>query len=107
MTDPKSPDQEVLEKNLTKINDLTQRMVAAMSERKAHSPALESPDYHFYAKAAAAYFAEMMSDPSRIIEAQVGYWTQSLKNWSEIQQQIAAGESDVTPEPVTDKRFKN
>lgn len=107
MIDPKSPDQEVLEKNLSKINDLTQRMVAAMSDRKSHSPALESPDYQFYAKAAAAYFAEMMSDPSRIIEAQVGYWTQSLKNWSEIQQQIAAGETDVDPEPSTDKRFKN
>ena len=107
MIDPKSPDQEVLEKNLSKINDLTQRMVAAMSDRKSHSPALESPDYQFYAKAAAAYFAEMISDPTRIIEAQVGYWTQSLKNWSEIQQQIAAGETDVVPEPSTDKRFKN
>lgn len=107
MSDAKSPDQEVLEKNLSKINDLTQRMVTAMTERKSHSPALESPDYQFYAKAAAAYFAEMMSDPSRIIEAQVGYWTQSLKNWSEIQQQIAAGEVDTPPEPVTDKRFKN
>ena len=107
MTDAKAPDQEVLEKNLSKIIDLTQRMVAAMSERKSHSPALESPDYQFYAKAAAAYFAEMMSDPSRIIEAQVGYWTQSLKNWSDIQQQIAAGETETTPEPSTDKRFKN
>lgn len=107
MTDPKAPDQEVLEKNLSKINDLTQRMVAAMSDRKAHSPALESPDYHFYAKAAAAYFAEMMSDPSRIIEAQVGYWTQSLKNWSEIQQQIATGQFEDDAEPSTDKRFQN
>ncbi|MEJ6708430.1 MAG: class I poly(R)-hydroxyalkanoic acid synthase [Amylibacter sp.] len=107
MIDPKSPDQEVLEKNLSKINDLNQRMVAAMSDRKSQSPALESPDYQFYAKAAAAYFAEMISDPTRIIEAQVGYWTQSLKNWSEIQQQIAAGETDVDPEPSTDKRFKN
>ena len=107
MIDAKAPDQEILENNLNKINDLTHRMVAAMSERKAHSPALESPDYQFYAKAAAAYFAEMMSNPSRIIEAQVGYWTQSLRNWSEIQQQIATGELDSEPEPPTDKRFKN
>jgi len=42
MIDPKSPDQEVLEKNLSKINDLTQRMVAAMSDRKSHSPALKA-----------------------------------------------------------------
>ena len=107
MIDAKAPDQEILEKNINKINDLTHRMVAAMSEHKAHSPALESPDYQFYAKAAAAYFAEMMSNPSRIIEAQVGYWTQSLRNWSEIQQQIATGELDSKPEPPTDKRFKN
>lgn len=107
MIDPTSPDAEILEENLSKINALTQRMMAALADRKSHSASLESPDHQFYAKAAAAYFAEMMSDPSRIIEAQVGYWTQSLKNWSEIQQQIAAGAPPAPAEPSTDKRFKN
>jgi polyhydroxyalkanoate synthase len=107
MTDPKSPDPEILEENLLKINDLTKRMVAAMGERKAHSPALESPDYQFFAKAAAAFFAEMISNPSRLMEAQVGFWTESLKNWSEIQQQIATGENSEPTEPSKDKRFKN
>ena len=60
-------DREKLDENLQKINELTQRMVAALGNMKPHSPALESPDYQFYAKAAAAYFAEMMSDPARIM----------------------------------------
>jgi polyhydroxyalkanoate synthase len=107
MSDQTSHDSEVLEQNLSKINDLTQRMMAALADRKSHSPNLESPDQQFFAKAAAAYFAEMMSNPNRIIEAQVGYWTQSLKNWSQVQQQIAAGNIAPASEPNTDKRFKN
>lgn len=107
MTDQTSPDAEILEKNLSKINELTKRMMAALAERKSHSPNLETPDHQFYAKAAAAYFAEMMSDPSRIIEAQVGFWTQSLKNWSEIQQELGGTAQKSDPEPLTDKRFKN
>lgn len=107
MSDPKSPNPALLEQNLSKINDLTQRMMAAMADRKSHSPDLESPDYQFFAKAAAAYFAEMISNPGRIMQTQVEYWTESVKNWSEIQQQIAAGELETGSEPVKDKRFKN
>ena len=107
MTETTSHNPEKLQENLSKINELTQRMVAAMAERKDHPMGLDSPDHQFYAKAAASYFAELMSDPSRIIEAQVGYWSESLKNWSEIQQQIAAGDPPEEAKPSKDRRFKN
>lgn len=107
MPDATPTDSEILEENLSKINDLTERMVAAMSERKSHSPALESPDYQFFVKAAASYFAEMISDPSRIMQAQVGFWTESVKNWAAIQQQIAAGETSSGEDAEPDKRFQN
>lgn len=100
-------DPEMLQENLGRINELTQRMVTALANRKPHSPQLESPDYQFYTKAAAAYFAEMMSNPTRLIEAQVGFWSESLKNWSEIQQQLATGEVDSDETQSLDKRFKH
>ncbi|MEM9850944.1 MAG: alpha/beta fold hydrolase, partial [Pseudomonadota bacterium] len=100
-------DAEELQENLQEINDLTQRMLSALAHQKPHSPALESPDYQFYTKAAAAYFAEMMSNPGRIMQAQVGFWTESLKNWSEIQQNIAQGEDMQANPPSRDKRFQN
>lgn len=100
-------DAEKLQENLGKINDLTQRMVNAMGNMKPHSPALESPDYQFYAKAAAAYFAEMMSDPSRIMHAQVNYWTESLKNWSDMQNAMSSGSKPDEAGPSKDRRFTN
>ncbi len=107
MTDKTAPNPEKLNENLSKINDLTQRMVAAIADRKSHNAGLDAPDQQFYAKAAAAYFAELVSDPSRIMEAQVNYWTESVKNWSEIQKQIVAGEELEPATPSNDRRFKN
>ena len=102
-----SPNPEKLNENLAKINALTQRMVAALADRKAHSTGMDGPDQKFYAKAAAAYFAELISDPSRIFEVQVKYWTESLKNYSEIQKKIVAGEMLEPGEPSKDRRFRN
>ncbi len=103
MTKKSAPDSEKLNENLAKINELTQRMVAAMADRKGHNAAMDGPDQKFYAKAAGAYFAELMSDPPRIMEAQVNYWTERLKNWSDIQQQIVAGEAVEPSEPSKDR----
>jgi len=102
MPDSASPDQEKLQANLDKINELTKRMSAALAERKEHNAGLDAPDVQFYKKAAAAYFAEMISDPARIMEAQVGYWTQSVKIWSDMQNNTV-GEADSP----RDRRFKN
>lgn len=107
MPDDSTLDQEKLNQNLEKINDLTARMMAALADRKEHNAGLDAPDTQFYKRAAAAYFAEMISDPSRIMQAQVGFWTESLKNWSDMQQNISAGEVGEPVEPTRDKRFKN
>ncbi len=97
----------MLQANLERINTLTTRLVAALSERRQHNAGLDSPDTQFYKKAAAACFAEMISDPTRLMEAQVGYWTESIKIWSDMQKNLLA---DETPSPTPkkpDRRFKN
>ncbi len=99
---------EELNSNLAKIEDLSQRLVAAMSHKRQVRPSLQGPGQDLYMKAAAAYMAEMMANPAKIIEHQVSYWGKSLKHYVEAQQALASGKleapEDHTP---TDKRFAN
>ncbi len=98
---------ETLNANLQKIEALTQRLVNALAAQRDKSPALEGPGQDLYAKAAAAYLSEMMTNPSKIIEQQVSYWGKSLKHWVAAQESLAKGQ--MVPEDPTpaDRRFKN
>jgi len=104
---PPESNIETLNANLQKIEALTQRLVNALASQREKNPALEGPGQQLYAKAAAAYFSEMMTNPSRIIEQQVSYWGKSLKHWVAAQESLAKGQlvpEDPTPQ---DRRFKN
>ncbi|SDE50619.1 PHA/PHB synthase family protein [Limimaricola pyoseonensis] len=97
-----------LEANLARIEALTQRLVAAMGQGRQVPPALQGPSQELYAKAAGAYWVEMMRDPGKLMEHQVGYWSRTLKHYVEAQQQMmqarpAAAESDKP----ADRRFSN
>jgi polyhydroxyalkanoate synthase subunit PhaC len=99
---------ERLEANLARLEEMTQRLMVAMTKRKQHDPALNGPSSDVYAKAAAAYVAEMMQNPAKIIEHQIGYWGKSLKHYMEAQQALATGQlkapADNGPK---DRRFAN
>jgi polyhydroxyalkanoate synthase len=99
---------ERLEANLARLEEMTQRLMVAMTKRKQHDPALNGPSSDVYAKAAAAYVAEMMQNPAKIIEHQIGYWGKSLKHYMEAQQALATGQlkapADNGPK---DRRFSN
>jgi polyhydroxyalkanoate synthase len=99
---------EILNKNVAKIEELSQRLITALSQKKSVNPGLQGPSQDLYVKAAAAYVAEMMSNPSKIIEHQVGYWGKALKHYVEAQQNLAHGKllppKDKGP---TDRRFSN
>ena len=101
-------DTETLNANLAKIEELSQRLVAAMAQRKTADPGLQGPGGEFYARAATAYVAEMMANPARMIEHQVGYWGKALKHFVEANQVLATGQlrppEDDQPE---DGRFQN
>jgi polyhydroxyalkanoate synthase len=95
-----------LETNLGKIEELTQRLLAAMSQKRDVPTALQGPSPDLYAKAASAYMSEMMRDPGKIIEHQVAFWGQSVKHFVEAQHVLAQGKletpADNTP---ADRRF--
>jgi polyhydroxyalkanoate synthase subunit PhaC len=97
-----------LNENLAKVEALSQRLVAAMTKRKAVDNALHGPAPDVYMKAAAAYLAEMMHNPAKILEHQINYWGKSLKHYVEAQQTLAKGELKAPPDATPkDRRFAN
>lgn len=98
---------QVLTANLKRIEELTQRLVAALAHQREKNPGLEGPGQELYMKAAAAYVAEMMTHPSKIIEQQVSYWGKSLKHFMAAQESLAQGKMVPEDETGSDRRFSN
>jgi polyhydroxyalkanoate synthase len=97
-----------LNANLAKVEELSQRLMVALSRRKQADPALSGPSQDVYLKAAAAYVAEMMQNPAKILEHQISYWGKSLKHYVEAQQVLAKGKLEAPPDSSPkDRRFSN
>ncbi|RYG89324.1 class I poly(R)-hydroxyalkanoic acid synthase [Loktanella sp. IMCC34160] len=97
-----------LEENLEKLEGLTKRLAKVMSHKRNVPASLQGPGQDLYMKAATAYMAEMMHNPAKMIEHQVGYWGKTLKHYVEAQNQIAHGKLEP-PEDTgpSDPRFSN
>jgi polyhydroxyalkanoate synthase len=99
---------ERLNANLAKVEDLSKRLAAALTRRKATDLSLHAPSQDVYLKAAAAYVAEMMQNPSKILEHQVSYWGKTLKHYVEAQEALRGGELKAPADPTPrDRRFAN
>ncbi len=97
-----------LNENLARMEDLSRRLTVALTHRKQADPALNAPNQEVYLKAAAAYVAEMMQNPAKMLEHQIGYWGKSLKHYVEAQQALAGGQFKAPPDPgPKDRRFEN
>ncbi|MBM2577772.1 class I poly(R)-hydroxyalkanoic acid synthase [Jannaschia sp. Os4] len=97
---------ERLNANLSRVDELTKRLVAALGRREAHDPGLQGPGADLYARAMAAYWAEMAANPGKMIERQVGYWGRALREAFDAQQAML-GARDPEVAPSKDKRFKD
>lgn len=103
-----APKVEELNENLAKIEELSQRFIAALSKKRSIHPGLQGPGQDLYMKAAAAYWNEMFSHPSKILEHQVGYWGKALTHYIDAQQKVLTGK--LTPpedKGPKDRRFSN
>ncbi|MCE8417572.1 class I poly(R)-hydroxyalkanoic acid synthase [Rhodovulum sulfidophilum] len=99
---------ERLNENLVKLEELTERLVSAMSKKRRIDPNLQAPGQDLYMKATAAYMAEMMQNPSKLIEHQVSYWGKALKHFVEAQEALARGKLQAPPDSTPkDPRFSN
>lgn len=96
------------EENMARVEELTQRLVSVLSHKRSVPEDLQGPSQELYMKAATAYMSDMMNNPAKLIEQQVGYWGKTLQHYVEAQQALASGQikapEDHTP---SDKRFSN
>lgn len=102
---------EKLNQNLERVEELSQRLVQALSARNPADPSLSGPSQDLFAKAAASYWQEMFENPGRIYERQLEYWSRSVRHFLEAQQALAQGqvpEDAQEEDPLKgDKRFTN
>ncbi len=102
-------DLEKLNSNLARVEELTQRLLAAIAHKRQVDSGLQGPGQDLFMKAASAYFTEMMAHPSKILEHQIGYWGKTLKHYVDAQQQFLKGKITEPPPDSTpkDRRFSN
>jgi polyhydroxyalkanoate synthase len=106
--DAKTRDLDVMNANIAKIEDLSNRLIAAMAHKKPIPTALQGPSQDLFAKASSAYIAEMVNNPAKIIEHQIGYWGKTLTHLAEAQSKLAKGDySPPKDDSPKDRRFSN
>ena len=99
---------EALNENLARVEELSQRLVSALGQKRPTNPGLDGPGQDLYLKASTAFWSEVMSDPSKIFEHQVGYWSKAVRHFVEAQQTLAQGKLETPEDSVTaDRRFSD
>ena len=106
--DVSSENLDKMQANLQRVEALTERLMQAISGRKAVNPTLSGPGTELYAQAAVNYWAEMVENPKRIYEHQLEYWGKSVQHFVAAQEAFAT-EGFKAPADHTgdDKRFGN
>jgi polyhydroxyalkanoate synthase len=100
--------QTRLDENLTKIEELSKRLVSTLTQKQSVHHALNGPGGDLYYKASQAYMNEWMQNPAKIVENQINYWGDTVKHFMEAQQALAKGKLQAPPDPgPKDRRFKN
>ena len=97
-------DFDELKKNLEKVDVLTKRLVFIIAS-KSKKQQITQPNQELYYKAAAKYFSEILSNPSKLIENQVKYYKSSLETWSDVQRYFLKQENNNSKK--NDKRFRS
>ncbi|MDO5648829.1 class I poly(R)-hydroxyalkanoic acid synthase [Paracoccus sp. (in: a-proteobacteria)] len=94
--------------NIERIETLGQRLVNALAEKSMPTPAVEGPGPDLYMAAANAFMKTMTGQPAKMIENQVSYWSETLKNYADAQAALARGQFTAPEDDGgTDKRFSN
>lgn len=103
-----SDEFEQMNANLARIEALTQRLVAAFASKQPQRMELQAPDPAMYMQAAGAYWQDMLRNPSKLIEQQVGYWGKTLQHFVEAQEALAKGQLAAPEDKMPkDRRFAN
>ena len=105
--DIKLPDPAELSKNLVKIAQQSQQLVAEFLALQGDSPAPGS-DPMKLGEAFMEMTSRMMADPGQVLEAQLDLWQQYLTLWSNSTQRFMGKTTEPLIQPDrADKRFKD
>lgn len=99
---------DVLQQNLSKLDELTKRFVQVVQNKKKINSALNGPGPDLMLKASTAYWQNMLENPSKLMEQQIAYWGQTLTHFVEAQQAMTTGAAeDAEKDAPKDRRFSN
>ncbi|MEH6736975.1 MAG: class I poly(R)-hydroxyalkanoic acid synthase [Sulfitobacter sp.] len=97
-----------MKENLSKVDALRERLAQVFANRHTHQAALDGPNQELFATAAKAYMQEAVSNPAKLIEHQLEFWTKSVTHFVEAQQAFAKGNLAAPQDRTgTDRRFSN
>ncbi|MFX0544101.1 PHA/PHB synthase family protein [Roseovarius sp. S1116L3] len=99
--------RERMAANLAKVEDLSQRLIAALAQRNPPNATLHAPSQEMFAKAAASYWTEAMENPAKLYENQVAYWSESVRSFMDAQRLMMTGATAPADDAPRDKRFAN
>lgn len=97
-----------LSRNIERIEALTQRLFAALSQRRNVNPGIEAPGPEVFANVAGAWLKLMAEQPARVIGQQASYWGETLRHFAEAQAEFTRGTLTAPPDDgPSDRRFAN
>ncbi len=97
-----------LKANIERIEALTRRLVDALAGKRIIRPGLQAPGSEFTTRAALALWSEMFTRPEKVLETQMSYWGETLRNWAAFQEALFEGEKRMpSNEGARDRRFAN
>ncbi len=93
---------------MAEIAERSQRLVAGFLERQQHGGGPANLDPLNIGDAFAEMTAQMMADPAKLVQAQIGLWQDYMKLWQSTTQRMLGEEAEpvIEPEPG-DRRFKH
>ena len=106
---PPNPDPQRLHAAMTRITEQSRRIVQAFVERQASSPREFNPlEPAVVSKAYQTLWQQMLTDPRRLVEAQVSLWQDYAKLWEKTARRMAGEEVEPSVAPAPgDRRFKD
>ncbi len=107
---PRLPDPDVVSRSVASIAERSQRLVADWLDRQAHGGITGLPpiDPLNIGRAFMEMTAKLMTNPARLVQAQIGFWQDYVTLWQNTTRRIMG----LATEPVIqanprDKRFKD
>ena len=104
---PPTPDPERLYAAMTRVTEQSRRIVQAFVERQADGPREFNPlEPAVISKAYQELWQQMLTNPARLVEAQVSLWQDYAKLWENTARRMAGEEVEPTVTPAAgDRRF--